>query len=148
MGLSTTLLADGTVLVAGGATADATARDAAPSSTAWLFDPASGTFTSTGPMLQPRWMHGAALTADGRVLIVGGSSQAIAGDMLAAGDLVAERTTEIYDPATGRFAPGPEMADARVSPAVGALADGSILVVGGWNGPGALRPIQSAERFR
>jgi len=52
-------------------------------------------------------MHGAALMADGRVLIVGGSSQAIAGDMLAAADLVAERTTEIYDPTTGRFAPGP-----------------------------------------
>jgi hypothetical protein len=107
MGASTTLLPDGTVLVAGGAAADATARDATPSSMAWRFDPATGTFSATGRLLQPRWMHGAALMADGRVLIVGGSSQAIAGDMLAAADLVAERTTEIYDPTTGRFAPGP-----------------------------------------
>jgi hypothetical protein len=79
IGLSTTLLPDGTVLVAGGAAADATARDATPSSMAWRFDPATGTFSATGPLPQPRWMHGAALMADGRVLIVGGSSQAIAG---------------------------------------------------------------------
>jgi hypothetical protein len=40
------------------------------------------------------------------------------------------------------------MTDARVSPAVETLADGSILVVGGWNGPGTLGPVQSAELFR
>ena len=148
MGLSATLLPDGTVLVAGGAAADATARDATPSSMAWRFDPATGTFTSTGPLLRPRWMHGAALMADGRVLIVGGSSQAIAGGMVETGQLMAEHTTEIYDPSTRRFAPGPDMTEARVSPAVETLADGSIVVAGGWNGPGASGPVQSAERFR
>jgi hypothetical protein len=148
MGLSTTLLPDGTVLVAGGAAADPTARDATPSALAWRFDPATGTFSATGPLLQPRWMHGAALMADGRVLIVGGSSQAVAGDMIDARQLRAERSTEIYDPATGRFAPGPDMTDARVSPAVETLADGSILAVGGWGGPGTFVPVQSAELFR
>ena len=148
MAFSTTLLPDGTVLFVGGAAADATASDATPSTMAWRFHPATGTFAPTGPLLQPRWMHGAALMADGRVLIAGGSSRAIAGGMLPEADLSAERTTEIYDPATGRFAPGPGMADARVSPAVETLADGSILVVGGWNGPGAVGPVQSAERFR
>ncbi|MCJ7710264.1 MAG: kelch motif-containing protein, partial [Chloroflexi bacterium] len=71
MGVSTTLLPDGTVLVAGGAAADPTASDATPSSMAWRFDPATGAFASTGPMLRPRWMHGASLMADGRVLIAG-----------------------------------------------------------------------------
>ena len=57
-----TTLRDGTVLVVG----------AAP--TAQRFDPSSGTFRPTEPMIDPRYFHTATLLADGRVLVAGGHS--------------------------------------------------------------------------
>lgn len=146
IGYSVTALPDGTLLLAGGAAARADATDATATSTAWRFDPATGAFVATGPMRQPRWMHRSALMADGRVLIIGGSLESIVGRMDDGMPLEPTRSTEIYDPATGRFEPGPDMTDARVTPSVETLADGSILVLGGFGtAPGS---VQTAERFR
>ena len=67
-GHTATLLPDGTVLAAGGITAD---RDAS----AEIYHPASKTWTSTDMMETPRELHAAALLTDGRTLIVGGWNQ-------------------------------------------------------------------------
>jgi len=61
-----TLLQDGTVLLTGGL------RSPVPAVTAELYDPKSGTFSSTGNMNAGRYLHTATLLNDGRVLIVGG----------------------------------------------------------------------------
>ena len=94
-GFSTsTLLADGRVLVAGGAKIDGGTRTSLAS--AELYDPETGAFTPTGTMTVPRQLATASLLTDGRVLIVGGS------------DIDQDSTTtlssaELYDPALGSF---------------------------------------------
>jgi hypothetical protein len=114
-------LQDGRVLVTGG---HAVRRGRALRS-AEIYDPATGTFMPTGDMRAPRTKHAAVLLADGRVLIVGGSDHGQ--------DRVGmHRSTEIFDPATGRFEAGPDMHYARhkVRDAVVALPDGTVVVAG------------------
>jgi len=80
-----TLLGDGRVLVAGGASG----ADGANDMSAEIYDPATGEFTSTGDMGSVRsYQPAAVLLADGRVLIFAGSG---------------DDTAETYDPTTGRF---------------------------------------------
>jgi hypothetical protein len=93
-GHTATLLADGRVLILGGWSGEFFE----PTAAAEIFDPATNSFTAVGRMILPRFEHEAALLADGRVMIVGGQSDE--GDNL--------RFTEIFDPATGIFSPGPE----------------------------------------
>jgi hypothetical protein len=67
--------------------------------TAELFDPATGSWSSTGSMKYARFGAAAVTLADGRVLVVGcGPSES--GVTVADG---AADSAEIYDPATGRF---------------------------------------------
>jgi hypothetical protein len=66
-GQTATLLADGRVLVTGGA-------NGSYLDTAELYDPNNGTFAAIGPMTAPRFGHAVAILADGRVLITGGNS--------------------------------------------------------------------------
>ncbi|MFN2505226.1 MAG: IPT/TIG domain-containing protein, partial [Acidimicrobiales bacterium] len=67
-GVKLTLLGNGKVLRAGGK--DPTTTKAV--ATAYLYDPASGTWSQTASMLGPRTEHTATLLADGRVLVTGG----------------------------------------------------------------------------
>ena len=66
--------------------------------TAELFDPATGTWSETGPMTFARTGAAAVTLADGRVLIFGSSAEEVERV-----DARAYETAEIYDPRTGRF---------------------------------------------
>jgi hypothetical protein len=110
-----TRLADGRVLVAGGA----------ESGSADLFDPQSNLFHPTGSLSTPRYFHAAILLADGRVLIAGGLKDKSAPP---AEDL---SSAELYDPATGRFTATGSMTRARIAPAGMRLPDGRVLIAGG-----------------
>ena len=116
-GAACALVGTGTVLVAGGRTANAGATD-----TAELVD-ASG---ATGPVLAHMTTARAGAAAvrldPTHVLIVGGHD--------AKGRALA--TTEIYDDALGTFVAGPSLAHAHDRSAV-AVLDSSILVLGGVN---------------
>jgi hypothetical protein len=101
-------LVDGRVLVAGGAPAPSPSTTPATSS-ADLFDPASGTFSPAAPMGTPRVFPAAALLDDGRVLVAGG------GTTLQASATVA--TAETYQPTTIPGAPS----NVRATPAIGAV---------------------------
>ena len=68
--------------------------------TAELFDPASGSWSPTGPMRYPRSGAVAATLASGRVLVVGSAVDAA---FPLWPDERALTTAEIYDPVTGRF---------------------------------------------
>jgi hypothetical protein len=77
-GLTLTLLPNGEVLIAGGATISTKAMQARavttiqPLPSAELFNPASGTFSATGSMTTARTEHTATPLGDGKVLVVGG----------------------------------------------------------------------------
>jgi Galactose oxidase, central domain/Kelch motif len=114
-----TLLADGRVLIAGGA--DFQARSVA---SAELYDPKTGTFSPTGSMTTARAFHTATLLADGRVLIAGGSPAAW-------GTTAHLASAEIYDPKAGTFTPTGPMAGGRDFNTATLLADGRVLIAGG-----------------
>ena len=82
-------------------------------------------------------MHTATLLQDGRVLVVGGEGSGEAFTLLA--------SAEIWDPATGTFAPAGSLAEARYGHTATLLPDDRVLVVGGWHGEGI---TASAEAWR
>jgi hypothetical protein len=141
-----TVLADGRVLIAGGVSTANGGRDQSVLDTALVIDPrgAAITVTPTGRMPEGRWMHGAALLSDGRVLLVGG-------DLAPAAPFVATASTVFYRPATNDFTTGPPMARARIAPKVVPLADGRVLVAGHYglapNAPATGAEL-TAEVFR
>jgi hypothetical protein len=119
-----TLLTDGKVLIAGG-----TQDYVTPTATAELYDPQTREFTRTGDMITPRVAHTATLLPDGRVLMAGGTTFAGVG-------LVGSSSAEIYDPATGIFAPTVNMISKHVCQQAHLLANGKVLIVGGSDGTG------------
>jgi large repetitive protein len=110
---STTLLADGRVLIACGTTGAVV-----PTGEAELFDPVSGTFRSFSAT--PRRFCTATLLPNGKVLIAGGSA-----------DQTARNSAELFDPATGLFQPTGNMTSARSGHSATLLSDGRVLITGG-----------------
>jgi hypothetical protein len=102
--------------------------------TAELYDPETGRFSETGSMEFPRYKQGAALLPDGKVLVAGGSNEN--------GRQITYSSTEIFDPRTGRFSPGPYMRFPRYKLLSGvvALNDGRILLAGGAERPEVYDP--------
>jgi hypothetical protein len=89
---TSTLLPNGTVLIAGGFSGGN-----GPFSTwdsAELYDPVRKTFVSAGRMTAARQMHTATLLPNGTVLIAGGS---------VGNGGPGQASAEVYDPATGTF---------------------------------------------
>ena len=124
-GHTATLLADGTVLVAGGHGGE----DPGPLATAERYDPATDTWTRTGDLRTARAQHTATLLPDGSVLIAGGSGANPAG--LTELPLA---SAERYDPATGAWNPAGNLATARWGHTATPVADGRVLVAGGAEG--------------
>lgn len=126
----TVTLHDGRLLVTGG---DAW-RVAPPS--AEIIQPGSGRVEDTGAPVEGRSDHTATVLKDGRVLLVGGLS---AGSEHPA----ASATAEAWDPSTGEFSlvPG-TLAIPRVGHAASLLADGRVLIVGGWTTGKAYVPAE------
>jgi hypothetical protein len=129
MWCSATLFDDGRVLVVGG-TAERSGRTRL---LAELYDPTTGTFTTTGAPAAGHTQGASARLADGRVLLVSTSGlPAHREDRVRDG---APPAAELYDPATGAFTEVPGMSeDVRDAlagpPAPLVLADGRVLLVG------------------
>ncbi len=127
-GHTVTRLADGRVLVVGGNTSRA-------AETAEVFDPATGTWTLVDAPNMPRESHGAVLTAEGAVLVVGGYH-------FATGTL---DEVERLDPATGMWSLVMALQVPRRGAGVLRLPGGEVLLVGGFNDAGGT--LASSERY-
>ena len=119
-GFSATLLQDGRVLVAGGFSHFCPGLFSCYLSSAELFDPASGTFSSTGSMTMPRSNATATELNNGMVLIAGGQDNS--------GPL---STLEVFDPAKGIFTLAGNMLTPRRLHSAVALSNGDVLLAGG-----------------
>lgn len=117
-GGTATALADGSVLVAGGQFPAVTAAEG--------YDPTSERWTAAGDMITARRGHTATRLVDGRVLIAGGLACCDASGEVLTG------TAEVYDPGTGAFQPTGSLATARALHTATLLADGRVLVTGGF----------------
>ena len=113
-----TALHDGRVLVTGGRIAPETGTARAA-----IYDPMRETWTEVGPLAVPRFKHFQVTLPDGRVLVGGGTPD----------DRVLHRSTEVFDPDVGAFAPGPDLDEPRFKLSGGAIAlsDGRVLIGAG-----------------
>ena len=120
------LLTDGRVLVTGDGpfVSSSTFTVGAAKGTAEIYDPDTGKWTPTVEMSRPRTGNTLTLLPDGRVLAVGGEDPT--GD-----DYVVYSTTEIFDPATNSWSPGPDLSEPRGDHTATLLLDGRVLLVGG-----------------
>lgn len=136
-GHTATPLADGRVVILGGADAQGLTLQAE------LYDPDTGAFVAAGSLLNGRLYHSATLLRDGRVLLVGGmkaddpSAGTTAEDML--------DSTELYDPSSGTFEVTGQLTSPRIGHSATLLADGRLLIAGGLSAEGA--PLSTAEVY-
>lgn len=113
-------LNDGRVLLAGGSD-----RDDHVIASAEIYDPDTGTFAPTGEMAIARYKFGVVRLGNGHVLVVAGTDERDAGGALA--------STELYDPASGGFRPGPTLRHARykIAGSLVVVPDDGVLITGG-----------------
>lgn len=139
-GHQSTLLADGRVLVTGGANSGG---HCVYTNTAEIYDPVANKWSNVDPMGTPRGFHLATALEDGRVVVTGGWT-------LPACLIEATAATEIFDPSTGRWSPTGNMTTSRaplvLTSSDGLLTDGRVLVTGGKAGA-ALITTATAEVY-
>lgn len=141
---SATLLNNGRVLLLGGVNGSGVLA------TGLLYNPANGQFTPSATMSVPRVMHTATLLADGRVLVTGGSTQFTLSHPI--GHPLSfqngSNTTELYDPVTNLFSPGPTLPTGVSTHQASLLGDGSVLITCGVETSSTTLPITSKRAFR
>jgi WD40 repeat protein len=118
-----TLLSNGRVLLVG---------NSYDSTSAEVFDPAAGVFRATGSLSQPRAHETATLLPNGKVLVLGGSQVMVPVGGGAPAAPVSIGSAELYDPASGSFHLAGKLSMARDSHSATLLANGSVLVAGGY----------------
>ena len=127
-------LADGRVLVTGHNRLDFRATTGKVD----IYDPGAGTWTAADELSQPSDGHSLTLLPDGRVLAAGGENPVVRSSSYYS-------TTEIYDPSTNSWSPGPELSEPRAYHSATLLPDGSILLVGGIGPENEFSPLSSME---
>jgi Galactose oxidase, central domain len=123
--LSAITCSDPRVLIAGGESGGAQPGLTSMLQTAELYDPVTGTFTSTGDLLASRTRHTATLLGNGKVLIAGGSTLV----QLSPASLAA--VAELFDPGTGTFTATGSLNTPRDFHTATLLQNGKVLIAGG-----------------
>ncbi len=142
-----TLLLNGKVLVVGGCghreivcfNQFASGNEGIPgigvmNDTTEIYDPGTGKWTSSGPLIAAREFHTATLLPDGKVLVAGGLGR---GPSPSPNSAISQTTvlssTELYDPSTAKWvaAASLQVGKGRFDHTAVALHDGRVLVIGG-----------------
>jgi hypothetical protein len=126
-------LADGRVLAMGGGSGGLGHTALASSE---IYDPATGAWTATGPLVEARVRHTATVLRDGRVLVAGGFPGS--GGVSPVDESIA--TAELFDPTFPTWTPTGVMHQGRGRHTATLLADGTVLVT-------RLGRLGSAERY-
>lgn len=128
---SSTTLADGRVLILGGYD-DAVSGLA--SNTGEIWDPVANTTTPIADMAEIRTQHTATLLQDGRVLVTGGAEMFDLTQILASLSS-AHQDSEIYDPDTDTWMPGPDLVEPVIGHNATLMNDGRVLITAGTEVP-------------
>lgn len=134
------LLADGRALFSAGRMSGPTTWLLA---TAQLYDAVADTWTPVGNLTTARMSHTATLLNDGTVLVVGGQTGQRYTNYQPLG------SAERFDPRTGQWTAAGTLRNPRTAHTATLLADGRVLVAGGWSTPDNYRqvPVLSAEIY-
>jgi hypothetical protein len=111
---------------------------AAAASTLSVAATSPGRVERIADMTETRASHTMTVLADGRVYITGGF----------AGNDTEDRpfnTTELFDPTTNRFVKAAPLANGKTGHTATLLADGRVLIAGGWTAPSAAASFGSVE---
>jgi hypothetical protein len=127
---SATLLPNGQVLIAGGASTSSGILASAE-----VYVPDADTFRSVGKMTTARRMHTATLLQDDKVLIVGGY-----------GERGALASAELFDPVGDTFSATGNLSTARGGHTAILLPTGKVLIIGGY-GVGTYPDVAPAELY-
>ena len=128
------LLADGRVLVTGHQRSDFRATTGKVD----IYDPDTGTWTVADELSQPSDGHSLTLLPDGKLLAAGGENPVVRSSSFYS-------TTEIFDPSTNSWSPGPELSEPRIHHSATLLPDGRVLLVGGIGQEDERYPLTSME---
>ena len=128
------LLTDGRVLVTGDRRSDFNSTTGKVE----IYDPDTGRWTPTEDLSRPSIAHTLTLLPDGRVLAAGGVHPVLI-------DSSIYSTTQIFDPATNSWSPGPELAEPRSHHSATLLPDGRVLLIGGIGSENMGTPLTSME---
>ena len=126
-GHTATLLQNGQVLIVGGNNDPAGGNDSTTAS-AELYNPVTQTFSYTGSLNTPRYLHSATLLPNGQVLIAGGEQT-----LDSYGDMGGVFTLEMYDSVSGTFRVVPGTLTEALPPAT-LLDNGMVLFNSSLNG--------------
>lgn len=133
-GHTATLLADGTVLIAGGQ-----GQNGSGPTVAWpiaeIYNPSTQTFTAVGTLNFPRQSHTATLLTNGKVLIAAGVINSV---------LVP--SAELYDPVAQTFANTGNLNSGRQLHSATLLSNGKVLIAGGLQSD-SVTGIATAELY-
>jgi N-acetylneuraminic acid mutarotase len=116
-------------------------------SSAELYNPAANTWSSAGMMSSLRYQHTASLLGNGLVLVAGGN------DLIGTCSCTTfVASADLYNPTTNSFSPTGSLVTARYAHTATVLANGMVLVAGGFGGPTSTlesggAPLASAELY-
>jgi N-acetylneuraminic acid mutarotase len=123
------LLKDGRVLVTGGEDANSVVL-----SSAEVYDPVTELWTTTGSMNTERIAFTLSLLKNGKALAVGGYNGCQPCNYL--------KSTDLYDPSSGTWAPSGNLTIGRSGHAAAKLAGGKLVVSGGFDGDNATASVE------
>jgi N-acetylneuraminic acid mutarotase len=112
-----------------------------------LYDSTTNTWTFAGTMSSPRYQHTASLLGNGMVLVAGGNNM-----IGTCSCTTFVNSADLYSPASNSFTPTGSLVTARYAHTATVLANGMVLVAGGFGGPTSTlqnggAPLPSAELY-
>lgn len=136
-------LADGEALLVGGASCGSSGNIAEykclPTSSIYRLSSTGAVWSQAASMSEARAEPTAVRLADGRVLVVGGFGQGCSPAGPNGYSCAPLATAEIFDPASGHWSTTAPLPQARGGASATLLSDGTVLVVGGYEGQEAVR---------